>query len=204
MLDKIDNLEELLKKKDQEVEKLTNKVVKLEAMVNKLESSLKQLPNSISTFHKVFQLKVNVLCSQVMMHEWIISFDAQELGEVLSDYFYPASLPSMCFQLSANILDDSLKVWIRRYRAEGDNKCGKLLFCVDSDMNFEVCLAGADKQIHQRSKFFCKDDGNFRIGTGFDQSRGIGWEKFLKSVSNIKEKWIVDNKLHLYSTLYFQ
>ena len=75
--------------------------------MNKLESSLQQLPNSINLCHEVFQLKLNVLRSQAMTHKWIISFDALELREVLSDYFYPASLPSVCFQTIAKIWDNS-------------------------------------------------------------------------------------------------
>ena len=172
-------------------------------MVNKLEISLKQSPNSIDLCHEVFQLKFNFLCSQVTTHEWIISFDTLELGEVLSDYFYPASLPSVCFQMSAKFLDNSLRVWIRRCRGKNDNKSGPVPFCVDSDFDFEVCLAGADRRMQQKSIFICKDDANFRIGTGYNWSIGNGWKKFLKSVSNIKENWIVDNKLHLYNTFDF-
>ena len=172
-------------------------------MLNKVESSLKQLPNSINLCHEVFQLKLNVLCSQAMTHEWIISFDALELGEVLSDYFYPVGLSSVCFQMSAKILDNSLRVWIRRCRGKNDKKSGPVLFSVNSGFDFEVCLAGADRRIQQGSIFICKDDANFRIGTGYDRSIGNGWKKFLKSVSNIKENWTVDNKLHLYSTFNF-
>ena len=173
-------------------------------MVNKLESSLQQLPNSINLCHEVFQLKLNVLCSEVMTHEWIVSFDTLELEEVLSEYFYPAILPSVCFQISAKILDNSLRVWIRRCRGKNDKKSGSVPFCANSGFNFEVCLAGADRRIQRESIFICKDDANFRIGTGYDRSFGKGWQKFLKSVSKIKENWIVDNKLHLYSTFDFQ
>ena len=203
-MDKIDNLEKLLRKKDQEVENITNKFVKLDAVVNKLESSLQQLLNSINLGHEVFQLKLNVLCSQTMKHEWIISFDTLELREVLSDYVYPDSLPSVCFQMSAKIWNNSLRVWIRRCRGKNDKKSGPVLFCVDSVFEIEVGLAGADKRVKRGSLFICKDDANFRIGTGYDRSVGNGWTKFLKSVSNIKENWVVDNKLHLFSTFDFQ
>ena len=167
--------------------------------MNKLESSLQQLPNSINLCHEVFQLKLNVLRSQAMTHKWIISFDALELREVLSDYFYPASLPSVCLQISAKIWDNSLRVWIRRCRGKNDKKSGPVLFCVNSDFDIEICLAGTDRRIQRDSIFICKDDANFRIGNGYDRSVGKGWRKFLKSVSNIKENWIVDNKLHLYA-----
>ena len=171
--------------------------------MTKLESSLQQLPNSINLCHEVFQLKLNVLRSQAMTHKWIISFDALELREVLSDYFYPASLPSVCLQISAKIWDNSLRVWIRRCRGKNDKKSGPVLFCVNSDFDIEICLAGTDRRIQRDSIFICKDDANFRIGNGYDRSVGKGWRKFLKSVSNIKENWIVDNKLHLYSTFGF-
>ena len=173
-------------------------------MVNKQESSLQQLPNSINLCHEVFQLKLNVLCSQAMTHEWIISFDTLELREVLSDYFYPASLPSVCFQMSVKIWNNSLGVWIRSCRGENNKKSVQVLFCVNSGFDFKVCLAGAERRIQRGSISICKDDANFRIGTGHDRSVGKGWTKFLKSVSNIKEHWVVDNKLHLYSTFNFQ
>ena len=138
-----------------------------------------------------------------MTHEWIISFDTLEIGEVLRDCFYLANLSSVCFQMSAKILDNSLRVWIRRCRGKNDNKSGPVPFCVDRDFDFEVCLAGADRRIQQELIFICKYDTNFTIGTGYDRSIGNGWKEFLKSVSNIKENWTVDNKLHLYSTLHF-
>ena len=138
-----------------------------------------------------------------MTNEWIIPFDILELREVLSDYFYPDSLPSVCFQMSAKILDDSLRVWIRRCPGKNDSKSGPVPFCVHRDFDFEVCLAGADRPDEQKSIFICKDDPNFRIGTGYDRSIGNGWKKFLKSVSSIKENWLIDNKLHLYNTFDF-
>ena len=138
-----------------------------------------------------------------MTHGWIIYFDTLELGEVWSDYFYPASFLLVCFQMSAKIFDNLLRVWIRRCRGKNDNKSGPVVFCVNSGFDFEVCLAGADRRIQQEPIFISKDDTNFRIGTGYDRSIGNGWKKFLKSVSNIKENWTVDNKLHLYSLFDF-
>ena len=148
-------------------------------MVNKVESSSKQLPNSINLCHEVFQLKLNILCSQAMTDEWIIYFEALELGEVLSDYFYPAILPSVCFQMSANILDISLRIWIRIAAEKNDNKSSPFHFCVNNELDFEVYLAGVERRIQQRSIFFCKNDGNFRIGTGWEKSGKsgkTGWE----------------------------
>ena len=105
--------------------------------------------------------------------------------------------------MSAKIFDNSLRVWIRRCRGKNENKSGPVVFCVNSGFDFEVCLAGADRRIQQEPIFISKGDTNFRIGTGYDRSIGNGWKKFLKSVSNIKENWTVDNKLHSYSLFDF-
>ena len=186
------------------MESLKQKVAELEGVVNKLGNSLEQLPNSINPFHEPFQLKLNVLCSQAMTYDWTISFDALVLAEVLSEFFYPANLPSVCFQMSANILDNSLRVWIRRCRGKNDSKSGKVLFSAKGDFGFEFYLAGVDRRVKKRSLAVSGGHSGFVIGNGYDRSIGNGWNQFLNSLSTKKEKWVIDNKLHLYCKFEFK
>ena len=186
------------------MESLKQKAAELESVVNKLGNCLEQLRNSINPFHEPFQLKLNVLCSQAMTYDWTISFDALVLAEVLSEFFYPANLPSVCFQMSANILDNSLRVWVRRCRGKYDNKAGKVLFSAEDALGFEFYLAGVDRQVKKRSLTVCGDHSGLVIGNRYNRSRGYGLNQFLNSVSTEKEKWVIDNKLHLYFKFEFK
>ena len=197
---KIKNLEKLVKEKDQEVENYKNRVIRLEAVVDTLKTSLTQISNSTNHFKEIFQLKFNVFHSQALKYEWTVSFNELELAQVVSDCFYCNGKLGICFQMSANLLDNSLKVWIRSCR-ERYNDTSKAIHLSNSDGEFEVCLAGVDGQVYRRSFLFkdiSKSGGSFTIEANQDRSIGYGWNEFLKPVSDIKENWMIDSKLHFY------
>lgn len=101
-------------------------------------------------------------------------------------------------------MDNSLRVWIRRCRGKYDNKSGKVLFFAQGDTDFEVYLAGVERRVKKRSLPVFGDHPGFVIEKGYDRSKGNGLNHFLNSVSIKKEKWVIDNKIHLYCKFEFK
>ena len=189
-MEKVKNLENSVKEKNQEVENYKNRIVKLESVVNTLETSLEQLSNSKICFNEVFQMKFNVLCSEIIRYEWIVSFDELEFGEVLSDCFYLVEMPLKKFQIRANLFNNALKIWINALSTGNYSNNYKI------EDQLVVCLAGRDGKIQK--EIVSLNSSSFQKYSSEYKSKGYGWDEFLKPVSEIKEKWAIDRKLHLF------